>query len=528
MRIVRRLLWPAVAAAGVGAEAASFGLDDPGRWIPDLATGWALAACGLIAWERRARSATGPLLVASGVLWFVGNLSAALVFAYRGPLLHATLTYPGGRPRGRVQTLAVAAAYLTAAIAPVWRSQAATIALSGAFVAAALWHRRSAVGRERRERSYALRATLAVAGLLAGAAAFRVADPSPGASDASLLIFEALLVTLTIALVHGLLVEPWAHATSPDLVVELGESHSGALRDQLARALGDPTLQVAFPVGDRYVDGVGRPVLLPERGSPRRTTAIERGGRAVAVLVHDAALVEDPALTTALSQAAELAAANARLHAEVRSQITELEASRRRLLATADDERRRLEQRLRQTALRRLAQLLPELEQACGEAAGDDDRAVRLHRAADQLEQSLADLRRLAAGLHPRELAGGGLTDALHALAARSPVPVEVAVAMPDGVPAEAEHAAYFVCSEGLANVAKYAAATTVRVSVGILHGRLRVEVADDGRGGADPDAGTGLRGLTDRVESLGGALVVDSEPAAGTRLVAEIPLTGS
>src|SRR5512132_2858327 len=137
MRSARRLLWPVLVAVGVGAEMVGFGFDDPGTWVPDLLTGWVLGGCGLVGWERRPSSLVGPLLVATGGLWFLGDVSAAAVYAYRGPLLHLTLTYPGGRPRGRVQGLAVAAGYLAAAVAPVWRSETLTIVLSLAFLAAA-------------------------------------------------------------------------------------------------------------------------------------------------------------------------------------------------------------------------------------------------------------------------------------------------------------------------------------------------------------------------------------------------------
>src|SRR5262245_39444288 len=190
MRSPRRLLWPVLAAVGVGAEAAGFGLGDPGGWVGDLLTGWMLGACGLVGWDRRPRSLVGPLLLATSGLWFAGDVSAAAVFAYRGPLLQLTLTYPGGRPRGRAQALTVAAAYVAAAVAPVWRSEALTIVLSIGFIAAAAGHRRDTVGRERRERTYALWATAAVAGLLAATAAVRLAFPTPTATDLSLAIFQ--------------------------------------------------------------------------------------------------------------------------------------------------------------------------------------------------------------------------------------------------------------------------------------------------------------------------------------------------
>ena len=341
--------------------------------------------------------------------------------------------------------------------------------------------------------------------------------------------FEAALGVLAIALVRGLLREPWARTGATDLVVELAETPLGALRDRLAHALGDPALEVGFPVaeGDEYVDAAGRPLALPAPGSPRRTTVVEGHDGALAVLIHDPALLDDPALAAALSEAAHLAGSNARLQAEVRAQIVELQASRRRLLAAADDERRRLEQRLQETAERRLAMLLPELARARRFAGADVERAGRLQRVSEQLEHSLADVRRLAAGLHPRELATRGLAGGLDALASRSPVPVELELSLPEHLAAEAERTAYFVCSEGLANVAKHAGASRARVTVETTGARLRVEVADDGRGGADAGGGTGLRGLADRVEAIGGMLALESPPGAGTHLVAELPLTG-
>src|SRR4051794_10949582 len=262
---MRRALWPVLAAAGVAAEVAGFGFDDRSKWIPDLVTGWVLAGCGLVAWDRRPRSPVGPLLGAPGGVWVVGEVSAALVYAYRGPLLHCTLSFPSGRPRGRGQALAVAGAYLAAAIAPVWRSETLTIVLSVAFVAVAAAHRRGTVGRERRERTYALRATAAVAVLLAGTAIFRLAVRPVSATDARVLALEAALALPATMLGRGLLREPWARPVPPDLGVELAETRFGSVRDRLARALGDPTLEGGFRVGEGggYVDAAGRAMALP-------------------------------------------------------------------------------------------------------------------------------------------------------------------------------------------------------------------------------------------------------------------------
>lgn len=524
----RRLLWPLLAVAGVAAEAIGFGFDDADTWIPDLLTGWLLGACGLIAWNVSADSLVGRLLVATSLLWFGGDVSGPLVFAYRAPLVQLVLTYPHGRPRGRLQTLAVIGAYAAAAIEPVWRSASVTIVLSIVLVALAAGLRHGTRGRQRRERAYALRATAILAAAFVATAVVRLAAPTPTANDLSLIAFEVALATLAITLVVGLVREPWSGVHAGDLVVELADTRAGELRDHLARALGDPTLEIAFAVGDHdgYVDAAGRPIALPEPGSPRQTTQLATGGNAAAVLIHDPALLADPSVVDALSRAAQLGATNARLQADVRAQIAELQASRRRLLAAADDERRRLERRLESTAEQRLTQLLPDLDLARRAARSEGERSRRLERAHTELEQSLEDLRSLAAGLHPRELTSGGLEEALRGLAARSPLPVELELELTEQVGAEAERTAYFVCSEGVANVIKYADASRARVTITAADGYLRVEADDDGRGGADPALGSGLRGLADRVEALGGQFAVDSPPGRGTRLVALIPLT--
>jgi signal transduction histidine kinase len=526
----RLALWLVLAIGGAAAVAAGFGLPHPGDWVPDLLTGWTLGACGLLAWAWRPASWTGPLLAATSCLWFVGDVGGAAVFAYRGPLLHMTLCYPGGQARGRAQVAAVAGCYAASAITAVWGSEEATIVIAVLVTVQAAVHRRAAVSRERRERTYALAATGALAVTLAATAIVRRLFETQAAADASLLVFEAVLVVLAVTLVAWLRREPWARARATDLVVELGETPSGTLRTQLSRALGDPALELGFAAGDGggWVDAAGRALALPAAGAPRRTTIVERGGRDLAVLVHDAAVIDDPGLAAALVEAADLAGSNARLQADVRTQIAELQASRRRLLVAGDDERRRLEQRLHETAQRRLEGLLPELEEARRAAGIDTERAARLLRVGERLEQSLADLRRLAAGLHPRELATGGLEGAIRALAERSPVPVDLELAAPRALPPDVERAVYYVCSEGLANVAKYARATHARVAIRPSAGSLRIEVVDDGCGGADVGRGSGLRGLADRVETLGGELAVESQPGAGTRLVAELPLTGA
>jgi signal transduction histidine kinase len=226
-----------------------------------------------------------------------------------------------------------------------------------------------------------------------------------------------------------------------------------------------------------------------------------------------------------VASAAQLAASHARLQAEVQGRVVELDASRRRILAARDDERQRLEHRLHEGTEGRLGELADTLRRSRWSASGQRTRE-QIARAEAQLAPTLEELRRLAHGLHPGVLSEKGLEGALAALAKDFPIPVQVTVAG-DQVPSWAAVVAYFVCAEALANVAKHAGASRVAVSVTAREGRVRVEIEDDGVGGADPARGSGLRGLADRVETVGGTLQVASVPGHGTRLAAEIPLDG-
>jgi signal transduction histidine kinase len=205
----------------------------------------------------------------------------------------------------------------------------------------------------------------------------------------------------------------------------------------------------------------------------------------------------------------------------------ELNASRARILEAAFTERRRLERNLHDGAQQRLVALAIQLRML-ERRLDEPERAGPLLRAAtEELEQALEELRELARGLHPAVLHDRGLAPALETLAARAPLPVSV-----EGVPDERlgeplEAAVYFVVAESLTNAVKHAEASELRVRMDATAGELRVEIADDGRGGADPDTGSGLRGLADRVEALGGRLALDSPPGAGTVVRAALPLGG-
>jgi signal transduction histidine kinase len=372
-----------------------------------------------------------------------------------------------------------------------------------------------------------LQAVAGLSAVLAGTAAVRLLLPAGEVSGPSLLIYEATLCVLAGWLLAGLLLAPWDRAAVTDLVVELGEARTGTLRGQLSRALGDPSLEIGFWLPDTgaFVDSGGRMLQLPDPGSGRSVTVVEREGRPVAVLVHDPAVLADPGLLDAVAAAAQLAASHARLQAEVQARVVELQASRRRILAARDDQRRGLEHRLHEGAERRLAQLADTLRRSRRSASTPRTRG-QIARAQAQLAQTLEELRRLAHGLHPGVLSEHGLDGALAALAKDFPIPVQITVAG-DQVPSSVAVVAYFVCTEALANVAKHAAATRVAVAVTARDGRVRVEIEDDGVGGADLGRGSGLRGLVDRVETVGGTLQVVSVAGHGTHLAAELPLGG-
>jgi signal transduction histidine kinase len=537
---VRRLglIWVAGGVVGLTAEWVGFGWSGLRNWIPDLVVGWTFIGCGLGAWARRPGSRTGPLMAATGFTWFVGNfasvgvaavawVAAHLVYLYRGPLVQLVLTYPSGRPSSRLLRGAVALFYAVAVITPTWRNAGTTILLTGLLAAVCARDYVAAVGPFRRARLIALQAATGLSLVLAGSAAARLLLPPEQVSGPSLLVYEAALCLLAAGLLAGLLVAPWQRAVVTDLVVELGEARSGTLRGELSRALGDPSLEIGYWLPDRtvFVDAEGHPLRLPAPGSGRSVTTVERQGQPVAVLVHDPAVLEDPGLLEAVTSAAQLAASNARLQAEVRARVEELAASRRRILAARDEERRRLERRLHDGAEARLGELAVTLRRGQRSATGEQTRDQLAH-AKDQLTRTLEELRRLAHGLHPRVLAEQGLADALAALAKDLPLPVDINVASTQ-LPQQVAVAVYFVCTETLANVAKHAAASRVAVAVTASEDRVKVEIADDGVGGADPQRGSGLRGLADRVETLGGTLLVESTPGHGTRLAADIPFGG-
>src|SRR5215471_15385531 len=266
MRRLRYALWPVGLAFGVAAEWAG----RPQFVILDAATGFALLFLGLVAWSRRPDSRAGAIMSAAGFAWFLGTLWAPAVFWHRGPLGHLLISYPSGRLSSRLQKVATVVAYGYAATEVVAGSDYATIIFALGLVALSAYRYVAVSGPGRRARLASLTAAVALAVVL--------------------LVYDLTVCLIAIGLAADLLWGRWAQGAVTGLVVDLGEpAAGGVLRNRLARALGDPTLGVGYwlPEQGRYVDEVGRPVVLPGAGAGRAVTPVEENGQRVAVLVHD-------------------------------------------------------------------------------------------------------------------------------------------------------------------------------------------------------------------------------------------------
>jgi len=462
------------------------------------------------------------VLVTAGC-WFIGALIPAAVFVHRGPFVQLLVSYPTGRIRRRLALATVVAAYVTALIegvtAVVWPRVLLAVVLAAASVE--LLARTS--GPARKAAAPAAVAGCAFVVVLALGAANRL---SGWRIDLPLLLgYDAVLVGAATVLVGYLIWGRWVDAVLSDLVTVLGRrGEVDRLGGRLRRALGDPSLVLGLWVRElgRYADEAGRPVAPPLPGRDRTATFIEdEDGTPLALLVHDPAVLEDRRLLEGVASAARLAVLNARMLTEIRSRVTELAASRRRIVEAADTERMRLERELAAGAGRRLEQV-ERLLADVGTPSTSDAEALTDLRA--QLLVARAELSSFAQGIRPPTLRTGGLSEALPVLATTLPIPTHVDVQVAR-LPSTVESAVYFVCAEALTNVGKHARASEVSLSVRSEIGRLVATIEDDGVGGADP-RGSGLRGLSDRIEALGGTFQVSDRVSGGTRLEIQVPLT--
>jgi signal transduction histidine kinase len=515
-----------------------------GTWLSppalaDLAAGWALSGSGLVAWSRRPRSGVGPLLILSGFAWFLGTLAGSdldpvasiggtFLTIHRAPLMHAIIGYPTGRVSGRVNAALVIALYVYAAIVPLVHEDVMTVLIATALVTSTIWTYLEAGGAQRQARSVTLAAGGVFAMTLLAGSVGRLTLAGPDLEQAVTGIYPAAVALVGLILGIDLSRARWAEGEVTRLVVDLGDPPRAGIRGRLAEALADPSLELAYwlPESGGYVDETGRPLHVPAAGSGRAITVLQQDGDRVGALVHDAAVFDDPHLLQAVAATAQIALANVRLQADVRRHLDDLEGSRRRLLETSDAQIRRLELLLQRGVGRQLSDLQAVLARLRADPASSREVGVQalLTEAARELEEAQHDLERFASGVRPPALAELGVGAALSTLAAQTSVPVRLSVP-PERIPEHVETAVYFICSEALANVQKHAHATGVDVQVRIEDGWVVVVVSDDGVGGAEPSVGSGLSGLRDRIEALGGGVSIASPRGGGTRITAEMPI---
>jgi signal transduction histidine kinase len=562
----------AAAAAVVGALGVAHG-GARGQTAPQaLATiiaGLAFALAGSFALLRRAGIRTGTLLTLAGFLllatsmqlsnqalpFTIGWVATALPAAV---IAHLLLSFPDGRLHSPSERLAVALVYVDAIVL-----QAAMLMFMGftdvqgcpcpanlllirddpmvhnllmssqqrlgiALVAWVVWLivRRWWLGSPPLRRTIApLLLAGAVCGVLFGLAL--IAGNSSARAAVDLNAAERVaLVTVPVAFLFGLVNARLARASVGDLMLDLESGGApGRLRESLARALGDPSLQVAYwlPDSGSYADVDGQSLDVADRPG-RAATVLKRRGSRLAVLLHDPALNLNPELLDSVAAAAGLELENEGLQAELRAQLEQLRASRARIVEAGDQARRKLERNLHDGAQQRLVALALVLSLAQEQVRTDPAAAADLLESARaELASAVEELRELARGLHPAIL-NRGLQPALTALVERCPVPVDLDVAIPMTLPLSVAATGYYVVAEALTNVARYSHASVVRVRVHADGDTLRIEVTDDGVGGAAIGAGSGLEGLRDRVEAIAGSLELDSPAGSGTRLAVYLP----
>ena len=532
-------------------------------------TGWAFIGTGIYAWLRRPQNRFGALMTAVGFSACIAALRVStepwvfvtgLIFitSQWALLYHLLLAFPAGTLQGRLERLLVWAMYLSSFVVhPIQvlfqdttrighpenpllveanRDLATTLSRSRFWLAlvliaglGAILARRwvTASRSQRRALAPVLVSGGAVMALLFVWYAALLAELDEGLIQGLEDARYVVLAMVPFAFLAGLLGRRVAGATAvSEIVARLGDPSTRThLCKALAESLEHTSLDFAYVHPDGgYVDASDRRIELPPEGSDRVVTPIEQGGELVAVIIHDVSVEDQRELVRAVAAATEMALENERLGAELRAKIDELSASRRRIVESGDAARRRLERDLHDGAQQRLVSLALSLRILRPKLEHDAEALDELESARRELEDALDELRELARGIHPSVLSDRGLGAALDGLAHRAPLPVELEATPDERLPERVESAAYFVVAEALTNTAKYSRATHASVNVGRYDGQVLVEVADDGVGGADPNAGTGLSGLVDRVSALGGQLEVDSPTGNGTIVRAAIP----
>lgn len=530
---------------------------------------WLYFVAGCMAWWRRPSNAMGALIVWGGIsvqLLLVGSSPTPLLVSLGGAcstltlgvVVHLLLAFPSGRLRRVLPRIIAVAGYFVALVLqfPLYAFDARMSSLpffvadrpdllelgrdvqrgAGSLVMVAtalvlIVRLRRAKASQRRVLGPVFACGVFVVlfiplspNLLAG-----WLDWSPVTVGLSQLIVVAVVpIAFSLGVLRGGFartgeVEELASWLSAPTV-----SRSG-LSAALATVLGDPLLRLVFWVPERggYVDSAGEWVALPDTHASRSAVPVELSGERIAAIIYDSDLIADPELVRTAGRVVALGVERERLTAALRATEQSLRRSRERLVETADRERRRIAQDLHDGLQVKLVLLAIDAQQLAnhltGTASAQRGEATALRLGIDT---AAGELRSLVHAVMPSSLLERGLEFAVEDLVDRLPVPTELHVGTIEPLPIPVASTAYFVVAEALTNVVKHAAASKVVVRLDGVNEALRIDVRDDGRGGASRDSGTGLRSLFDRVDVLGGSFTLDSPHGGGTRLSIRLPVS--
>ncbi len=559
-------------AFGLGQEAISVHYRTPESHLLDFLTGLSYLIAGAVCLDRRPGNRIGGLMFFAGVAWFlppysileVAPLTVLAQYANVLPvclLAHIVLAYPSGHLSTRLERVFVATMYTTmaglntasllvfdpqswgcaecSAMPAPWPDEQAwgavrttsdivsAVLAFGFVVAVVMRYRRSTVIARRDL------LPLWVGSSMVGLLVFLESLTPDAPTGFPYFLFQirvVLMMVVPLVFLYGLLAQRTARTSMGGLVVELDEVPVGGDLDALlSRALGDPNARLIVADSTEQVDiraWVADAGLVAAES--QTLTVVERDGRELAAIIHERSI--EPDLVAGVATASALAIENDYLQRELRNQLEEVRASRARIVAAADEERRRVERDLHDGAQQRLLTLALALRRARMQAADgpepDPKLELTLIQAGDELKLAIDELRELARGIHPAILTDSGLGTAVVALADRTSIPVDVQSRLDRRPPASVEAAAYFVVSEALANIVKHAEADKASIRLSCPNGVLEVCVIDNGRGGATMADGSGLHGLLDRVAAINGTLDIVSEAGCGTTVRAHLPVT--
>jgi signal transduction histidine kinase len=555
----------AVVLGGVvaGATLVTLALTSPGLAQPGYQAALACwvtltyVLAGLVAWRRRPESRLGVLMITAGfascvnfLVWSENDVlfTIGLLGQFLPPVLflHVFLAFPEGRLMHRVDRMVVAAAYAAAALSlpqllygfeadrnvlavtdnPIVAGRLQQLQLAALAILLLLGvlllvhHRkgsrlRPAVGLL--VDAFLLALLMIAVLMMAGLFGWTIAQPVRVAT------FLAIGLA-PIVFLGALLQARLDRASVADVLLHLGASPRPAeLETAVRRALHDRSATLAFwlPEFECYGDSAGRQLDIAAPAE-RASSAIVRNGREVAVLLHDPGIDRD--LVVSVVATAGVMIENAQLQVELKARLEELRGSRARILEAEQRARMDLERDLHDGAQQRLVALSLELATLDTDLSRYPDLRDRLAPAKAEVTASLAELRGVAHGIFPAAVRDHGLSVALESLATRAAVPVQVVGSTDGRLPERVELTAFYLVSESLTNIGKHAHASHAVVEIAVDQETLVIDVSDDGVGGAATEKGTGLRGLADRVEALGGRLRVWSPTGGGTRVRAEIP----